>query len=93
MSGFSVLVSQTARQAYYELDEGSRKRIKRGLDALGEDPYRPRSGADIKKLAGGFEPPFYRLRIGDYRVIYTMVGEEVKITEIVRRNQGYKWLE
>ncbi len=93
MSGFLVLVSKTARHAFDELEPDAQKRIRRAWDALKEDPYRPRSGADIKKLQGSFEPPFYRLRVGEYRIIYAVVGKEVKITEIVRRNQGYKWLE
>jgi mRNA interferase RelE/StbE len=45
------------------------------LTPLGDDPRRP--DADIKKLAGYSDR--YRLRVGDYRVIYEIAGEQLII--------------
>jgi mRNA-degrading endonuclease RelE of RelBE toxin-antitoxin system len=33
------------------------------------------------------------MRIGDYRAVYFIVGDEVRVTEIIHRSKGYKWLE
>jgi mRNA-degrading endonuclease RelE of RelBE toxin-antitoxin system len=33
------------------------------------------------------------LRIGDYRAIYFVVNSKIKVTEIIHRSKGYKWLE
>ena len=61
--------------------------------SLDDDPFRRRSGSDIKKLVTPDESSLYRLRIGDYRAIYFVADHEVKVTEIIHRSKGYKWLE
>ena len=49
--------------------------ILRALTLLGDDPRRP--DANVKKLAG-YEDR-YRLRVGDYRVIYEIMDEQLVI--------------
>lgn len=49
--------------------------ILRALTPLGDDPRR--EDADIRKLAGYADR--YRLRVGDYRVIYEIVERELII--------------
>jgi mRNA interferase RelE/StbE len=49
--------------------------ILRALTPLGDDPRCP--GANVKKLAG-YEDR-YRLRVGDYRVIYEIMDEQLVI--------------
>lgn len=70
-----------------------RSRIIRGLRALEANPYESRAGADIARLmrTKGREDLF-RLRIGDYRVIYVVVAGIVYITDIFQRGKGYKQL-
>ena len=63
------------------------------FEQLKEKPYLPRSGADIKKLEGSFDPALYRIRVGEYRAIYAIIEKEVRITTILHRSKGYKWLE
>ncbi len=75
------------------LDVKEAKRIKEVLQNLQDDPFHRRSGADIKKLITTNEPPLFRLRIGNYRAIYFVLEGEVKVTEIIHRSKGYKWLE
>ncbi len=38
----------------------------------------------------GTEPRKYRLRIGEYRAIYAVVGRGVKIVEVFIRGRGYR---
>lgn len=92
MKKFEVLLSRVAIKelSMFGSDAG---RIKERLKALSEDPYRPRPRADIKKLSATARPEFYRLRIGDYRVVYCIEDDKVKITEIFKRSRGYSWLE
>jgi mRNA interferase RelE/StbE len=75
------------------LNAKEKKRVKDALENLEDDPFRRRSGSDIKKLVSSDEPPLYRLRIGDYRAIYFIADHEVKVTEIIHRSKGYRWLE
>ena len=93
MTRYRVLLSQTASSQLSLLNKRRKKRVKDALSNLEDDPFRRRSGTDIKKLVTPDEPPLYRLRIGDYRAIYFVVDNEVKVTEIIHRSKGYKWLE
>lgn len=89
---FEVLISESALKQLNKLELENIKRIKRKLPVL-KNPLLRRSGADIKKLKGFKNPELYRLRIGDYRIIYIIEKSKVKITEIFHRNKGYNWLE
>ena len=64
--------------------------ILRALTPLGDDPRRP--DADIKKLAGYTDR--YRLRVGDYRVIYEIVDEQliILIVGVGHRREAYRAL-
>jgi mRNA interferase RelE/StbE len=64
--------------------------ILRALTPLGEDPRRP--DADIKKLAGYADR--YRLRVGDYRVIYEIADEQLTIlvVGVGHRREAYRAL-
>jgi mRNA interferase RelE/StbE len=79
-----VLVSETARRQLDEFPGKERRRLVKALAVLAEDPFRPRSGADIKKLEGT-DPPKYRLRVGDWRAVYWVGDDEVRVVEIFRR--------
>jgi mRNA interferase RelE/StbE len=63
------------------------------LRALRTNPYESRAGADIARLRGtrGRED-FFRLRVGDYRVIYAVVQKVVFVTDLFHRGKGYKQL-
>lgn len=93
MSAFQVLVSDSAKDLFHSLDDGMQERIRKGFAALAENPFMHRSGADIKKLKGSSNPSLYRLRVGDYRLIYCIIGKEVKVTSIIPRGKGYAWLD
>ena len=85
---YRILVSVTFRNQFNVFSRDEQKRIRNGLPVLAEDPFTPRSGADIKPLQQTV-PKKYRLRIGDFRIIYTMQGDNVMIIEIFRRGKGY----
>jgi mRNA-degrading endonuclease RelE of RelBE toxin-antitoxin system len=75
------------------LNTQQKKRVKDALANLVDDPFRRRPGSDIKKLVTPDKPPLYRLRIGVFRAIYFVASHEIKVTEIIHRSKGYKWLE
>jgi mRNA interferase RelE/StbE len=64
--------------------------ILRALTPLGDDPRRP--DADIKKLAGYADR--YRLRVGDYRVIYEIADEQliILVVGVGHRREAYRSL-
>lgn len=85
---YRILVSETFRNQFHSYSSDEQKRIQSGLPVLGDDPLTPRSGADIKPLQQTV-PKKYRLRIGDFRIIYSIKDDTVLIIEIFRRGQGY----
>lgn len=85
-------MSQTVIKQLNKLEEDTKNRIMKELQILKEDPYHKRSGADIKKLQGFANPTLFRLRVGDFRAVYTIRDEIVKVTDIFPRKKGYKWL-
>ncbi|MGY5876525.1 MAG: type II toxin-antitoxin system RelE/ParE family toxin [Candidatus Thorarchaeota archaeon] len=93
MTKFEILLSQTAVSQLSLLNSKQKRRVKDTLMKLESDPFRRRSGVDIKKLVTPDDPPLFRLRIGDYRAIYFVSEHEVKVTEIIHRSKGYKWLD
>jgi mRNA interferase RelE/StbE len=64
--------------------------ILRALTPLGDDPRR--QDASIKKLAGYADR--YRLRVGDYRVIYEIADEQLVILVVGagHRREAYRVL-
>lgn len=42
---------------------------------------------DVKKLIG---QPYYRLRVGDFRVLFTRDGHIIEVSKIDNRGQIYK---
>ncbi|MGY5872211.1 MAG: type II toxin-antitoxin system RelE/ParE family toxin [Candidatus Thorarchaeota archaeon] len=93
MTKFRILLSQTAVSQLSLLNTKQKKRVKDGLLNLEENPFKRRSGVDIKKLVTPDKPPLFRFRIGDYRAIYFVFKDEVRVTEIIHRSKGYKWLD
>ena len=44
---------------------------------------------DIKRLQGKKNPPLYRLRVGDYRVIFYVDDVDIEILEVNNRGDIY----
>ena len=83
---FKILIHKRAAKIYEELDDKTAAKINNAIDALKENPF---YGRNIKRLRGQLEGK-YRLRVGDYRIIYRIEEEEkVDIIEDIKR-RGYK---
>lgn len=62
------------------------------IDELEVDPINKRAGVDIKKLKG--YPNNFRIRIGDYRVLYSVDKNHiVRVTTVVHRKKAYRLFE
>ena len=77
MTHYAVSFRRSAEKDLRKLDSGVRRRVLRSIDALVLNP-RPMG---CHKLYGSENA--YRIRIGDYRVIYT-VDDEVLIVAVER---------
>jgi len=81
---FHISITQSAVDDLNDVPEGSRKRILSDISDLSSNPLP--SGTHIKKLKG-FRPPLYRLRSGNYRVLYRLQGGTIVIMRIIDRKE------
>ena len=85
MSNYSIEITTSAQRQFKKLHKGLQDRILPKLFALEIHP-RPFGS---KKLA---DSSFYRLRVGDYRIIYSVddPGRSIKILDIAHRREVYR---
>lgn len=74
---YSLEFTTSALREFQALDAQLQRRITAKITALCEEPFPP----GIKKLRA--QPAHFRLRVGDYRVVYRVDGHRVVIV-IVR---------
>ncbi|MEA1993337.1 MAG: hypothetical protein U9N35_02930 [Euryarchaeota archaeon] len=43
----------------------------------------------FRRCLSGTDPPKYQLRVGGYRIVYTVENDMVKIIEVFKRGKGY----
>lgn len=85
---YSVEFYNDALKYLQRLDKPTRSRIVHALQILSEDPYH--SELDIKRMKGTTEE--YRLRVGSYRVVYTIEDGKllIYVIKIGPRGDVYK---
>lgn len=78
----NVIYTKRAMKNIKSLDSRVKDRVKDGIKKI---PF-----GDIKKLQGYSN--LYRLRVGDYRVIYEIWDEGIVIDAVLPRGEAYKSL-
>lgn len=84
---YKVEFTKKALKAFLRLSESIQDNIVRKIDVLSDDPY---SNNNVKKLQG--IENCYRLRVGDYRVLYRVLNNKViiEIINIAHRKEVYQ---
>jgi mRNA interferase RelE/StbE len=83
---YSIGFTPHALRDLTALDRTTQERLRRRIDRLGENPFPP----GVRKLQA--EEPYYRIRVGDYRVIYQVEGQQlvVIVVKIGHRKDVYR---
>ena len=68
MASYNVSLMPSATKQLRNLDPGARKRVVDRISDLAENPF---SHGAIQ-LQGNYNPPLYRVRAGDYRIVYVV---------------------
>src|SRR5208283_1851104 len=86
LMAYSILLRPAAIRDLKSLPSGVRSRIEKAIDRLVDDPRT----SGTRKLVG-FDDE-WRLRVGDYRVLYIINGPErqVVIARVARRREAYR---
>ena len=82
MPDLAVVLTDHATGDLDSLPIRVRLQISQDIASLARDPLPPRPGT--KKLKG-YRPPLYRLRAGDYRVLYRVAGKTVTVIRVIAR--------
>ena len=81
----NISFARSAERELLKLDKNLAKRILDKIGLLANDPF----GQSSQKLGGG---KGYRIRIGDYRVVYTVdkTAKEITIIKVRHRRDVYR---
>lgn len=79
----SIQWSRRAQKDYDALDRAVRDRIRIGIERLA------RGDGDVRHLIG-YSPPLYRLRIGDWRVLFRHEAGSILILRVLPRGKAYQ---
>jgi len=84
---YRVLFSKEARREMLKLPPPIAARIREKLTLLAEDPYAQHN--NVTKLQNR---PGFRLRVGDWRVVYEVRGDElvILVVKIAARGEVYR---
>jgi mRNA interferase RelE/StbE len=82
---YKLIASRTFLKDLEKLPSDIKSRVEKTLIELTRDPY---SARDLKKLAN-VELGRWRLRIGDYRLRYDIVEQEIRLRVIRHRKDIY----
>ena len=82
MNEYSLQLTKQARSDLLRLSVQLQKQIARDIGPLATNPFP--QGTRIKKLKG-FAFPLYRLRSGDFRVLYRIDGSQITLMRVIDR--------
>jgi mRNA interferase RelE/StbE len=80
-----VTYTATAVRQLAKMDRQDARRIRDKIDQYATSP--DRFATQVKRLQGS---PFYRLRVGDYRVIFDEDGKVLTIIAVGHRREIYR---
>lgn len=80
----TVTIDAKAIKDLSKIPKADAKKIFSKIEALQKFPYVP----NLKKLTN-FEPP-YRMRVGNYRVLFDVVDNTLTVYRVKHRKESYK---
>ena len=88
-----VLLSTPAQRQFEGLEKALKARIREALFKLANIGGKTSGRFEFKKLKGtkGRED-LYRLRVGDYRLVFHEDKDTIKVIQILHRSRAYDWL-
>jgi mRNA interferase RelE/StbE len=79
---YELLFGSRALKDLWKLDKGSSKRILDKIEAMADNLT-----GDVKKLTD--HRPEYRLRVGDFRVLFDVEDRTIIIHRVMNRREAY----
>ena len=79
---FKIIWDEKAYDSLNKLEPIISRKILKKVDGLSENPF----SKDIKKLKGNGD---FRLRVGDYRIIFSIEKDTIQILKVGHRKNVY----
>ncbi len=85
MSKYEIQITDKVKKSLTSINKEDRLRIQMAIDLLGENPRPPAA----KKLQ---DSNYYRVRVGDYRIIYSIDDGKliIQIIQAIHRREAYR---
>jgi mRNA interferase RelE/StbE len=80
-----VVIMPTAERDMKALDRVTARRVAEKLRAIEQEG---RVVGDVKRLTG--QPPRFRLRVGDWRVLFIIEADTLKVYRVMHRREVYE---
>ena len=88
---FNILLAPEAIEDLRKYKAGPRASIREALETHLRHEPKKSSRSRIKRLRG-LSRPQYRLRVGEVRVFYDVIGTTVEVLAIVAKSEAESWL-
>ena len=84
---YTIIIRETVKKELKEIPDADLKKIKKIIISLGENPF-PNGYLKLE----GFDSKLYRIRKGDYRIIYSVEHQIVTVTilKIAQQKKVYR---
>ena len=89
MDKFQVRISPAAARDLDQLDDKLVQKILEEMDVLKDNPF-PR-GKLIRKIKGK-STNFYRLRVGNHRVFYSLEGPAIVVLKVIDKKNAARFI-
>jgi mRNA interferase RelE/StbE len=76
----NITYTKQASKSIARLDTPTKQRIRQGIHKL--------PAGDVTRLKGHIN--LYRLRVGDWRVLFTMTADKILVENVLPRGDAYK---
>jgi mRNA interferase RelE/StbE len=87
LCAFVILFTSSAEREFRRLPRDVQRRFSDAFALLESNPRERRPGCDVRMLSGVSNA--WRLRVGDYRGIYGIEGDDVVFTKFGHRRSAY----
>lgn len=88
---FDIVLAPLAAEDFKALKAHLRAEVRDAVEVHLKHEPRKTSRSRIKRLRG-LRKPQYRLRVGDIRIFYDVVGKTVEVLGIVAKSETAAWL-
>ena len=84
---YTIIYQASAEKELSQLSQADYKKVRKAIDSLAENPF-PHGYLKLE----GLESKLYRIRKGDYRIIYSVEHQIVTVTilKIAHRKKVYR---